>query len=130
MTDDSESQPSGAHAADVGCTVANSRVGDVAVVSVVGSVDALSAPLVFEALEGALAEGPAALIADLTDVDFLASSGMSVLIAVNEKVDAGMAFGVVADGPVTGRPLRLVGIGDVLPIYPTLAEALDRYSHA
>jgi len=31
---------------------------------------------------------------------------------------------VVADGPATSRPLRLVGIADIIDLYATLDEAL------
>jgi len=33
-------------------------------------------------------------------------------------------FAVVADGPATSRPLKLVGIAEVVGLYPTLDEAL------
>ena len=30
---------------------------------------------------------------------------------------------MVADGPATSRPLKLVGLADVIGLYPTLDEA-------
>ena len=52
---------------------------DVAVVlAVAGEVDMLSAPQLAEAIHTALAASPAALIVDLTKVDFLAFAGVSV----------------------------------------------------
>ena len=51
------------------------------VLSVLDSVDMLSAPQLAEAICDALEKAPAGLIVDLTEVDFLASVGMSVLMA-------------------------------------------------
>jgi hypothetical protein len=49
---------------------------------------------------------------------------MSVLIAASEAVGSTRRFGVVADGPTTGRPMKIVGLDDILSIYPTLDAAL------
>ena len=32
-------------------------------------------------------------------------------------------FGVVASGPATSRPLTLIGLADIIGLYPTLTEA-------
>lgn len=37
-----------------------------------------------------------------------------------------MKFGVVADGPVTSRPLKLVGIADIVDLFQTRDEALAK----
>jgi anti-sigma B factor antagonist len=74
------------------------------------------------------ARGPVGLIVDLTKVEFLASVGMSVLLAAQEQADAVRArFGVVAEGAATSRPIRLLGIGAILALYPTLDDALRDY---
>ena len=77
-----------------------------------------------EAIRTALRKRPAALVVDFSAVDFLASAGMGVLVAVHDEVVPDVGFCVVADGPATSRPLRLVGIADIVRIYPTLDEAL------
>jgi anti-anti-sigma regulatory factor len=50
------------------------------------------------------------LIVDLSEVDFLASAGMSVFIAGNHAANGARPFGVVADGPCTARPMKLMGL--------------------
>jgi anti-sigma B factor antagonist len=100
----------------------------VVVVSVSGVVDMLTAPQLEAAIEAALAQKPAALVVDFTDVDFLASAGMGVLVAAHDRVGADIRFCVVADGPATSRPLKLVGIADIVALYATLDEALDGQS--
>jgi anti-sigma B factor antagonist len=107
-------------------TVEESWVDRVVVVSVGGSVDMLSAPWFSEAIEGALAKDPAGLIIDLSKVDFLASAGMSVLMASNGSADHSRSFAVVANGPATYRPLTLMGLDEVLPLYRSLNDALSR----
>ena len=71
----------------------------------------------------AIGKNPAAVIIDLSDVDFLASAGMGVLVAARDKADGTVGFAVVASGPATSRPLKLVGLADVVGLYSTLDEA-------
>jgi anti-sigma B factor antagonist len=106
------------------CEVTDHWVGEVAIVTVSGVIDALTAPQFEEALRAAVANKPEGLIVDLTAVDFLASAGMGVLVAAHDEADDGTRFGVVADGPATSRPLKLVGIADIVPLYATLDDAL------
>ena len=106
-------------------TVDESWVDRLVVVSVGGSIDMLSAPWLTEAIDAALAKEPAGMIIDLSKVDFLASAGMSVLMAVHRNADHSRSFAVVADGPATHRPLTLMGLDEVLPLYRTLNDALS-----
>ena len=106
------------------CEVTEKWVGEVAVVAAVGVVDMLTAPQLEDALRTAVANKPEGLVVDLTDVEFLASAGMGVLVAAHDAKDEGTRFCVVADGPATSRPLKLVGIADIVPLYATLDEAL------
>ena len=105
-------------------------IGRVAVVTAKGTVDALTAPSLATALDAALAESPAAVIADLLEVDFLASAGMSVLIEAHGKAADRVQFAVVADGPATSRPLRLVGVHQIVSLYETLEEAIRNVGNA
>ena len=98
---------------------------DVVVLGVTGALDMVTAPQLTESILTSLTNSPRSIVVDLTGVEFLASAGMTVLVAANEKVAEQARFGVVADGPATGRPMRLVGVDDVLTIYRTLADALE-----
>lgn len=99
-------------------------VDGVTVVEVHDVVDMLTAPLLGTAIGTALAGSPRALVIDLTGVTFLASAGMTVLVKAKEQVGAAAGFAIVAEGPVTSRPLKLVGLDDVLNLYPTVEDAL------
>ncbi len=107
------------------CEVTERWVGQVAIVAVSGVIDALTAPQFEQALRAAVANQPEGLVVDLTAVEFLASAGMGVLVAAHDAAGDGTRFCVVADGPATSRPLKLVGIADIVPLRATLEAALE-----
>jgi anti-sigma B factor antagonist len=104
--------------------IRTTSTGETVVLEVHGDLDALTAPQLAEAISASLVDQPAALIVDLSKLDFLASAGMSVLIAGIDAAGSAQRFGVVADGPSTARPMELVGLDGMLSIYPTLDAAL------
>jgi anti-anti-sigma factor len=95
------------------------------VLAVWGDLDLATASKLSDAIEAAARKGPAALIVDLSRVDFLASVGMTVLIAAHRDIAPAARFGVVADGPSTSRPLKLIGMDTIVDVYRTLDEALE-----
>jgi anti-sigma B factor antagonist len=100
----------------------------IVVVAAVGAVDMLTAPRLTEAIGVAAAKSPAGMIVDLSGVEFLASAGMSVLVAAHARLTPNARFGVVADGPATNRPITLLGIE--ITLYRTLDDALQDVSSA
>ncbi len=100
------------------------EVDGVAVVVAVGAVDMLTAPQLQDVITAAAQRRPPGLIVDMTQVDFLGSAGMQVLMITRKHLDAGITFAVVADGPATSRPLKITGITDYVDVYPTLDIAL------
>lgn len=70
----------------VTCVIGEEWVGRVAVLSVSGVVDMLTAPQLEEAITTSLGKTPAALVVDLTDVEFLASAGMGVLVGAHDQL--------------------------------------------
>jgi anti-sigma B factor antagonist len=105
--------------------VGKHQAGEAVVLSVSGEVDMLTAPQLAEAIHNALASAPEALIIDLSKVEFLASAGMTVLVTAHADVVPPTRFAVVADGPATSRPIKLMGIDTVLPLHSTLDSALS-----
>ncbi len=120
-----DQQPSAANnvATASGCLINADWAGPTAVISVSGVIDMLTSPQLESAIAAVLAKKPAALIIDLSDVDFLASAGMGVLVSACDRASETAGFAVVANGPATSRPLRLVGLADMIGMYPTLDEA-------
>ncbi len=106
--------------------VGKHQVDRAVVLTVSGEVDILNAPQLAEAIQTVLATGPAALIVDLSKVDFLASAGMTVLVTAQAEVVPPTRFAVVANGPATSRPIKLMGLDGILSLYSTLDSALSR----
>lgn len=91
---------------------------------VAGEVDLVTAPQLGDSINNAMSEQPATLVVDLTDVDFLASAGMAVLMG-SHKLANDTSFRIVAVGSTTFRPMELTGMTEEIAIYPTLDQALS-----
>lgn len=105
------------------CTIEERRDGDIAILAVTGTLDVLSAPELEARIKATTPNSPTAVVVDLTRVDFLGSSGMGVLVTAHTYL-APTRVVLVADGPATSRPLKLIGIADIIDIFPTLDQAL------
>jgi anti-sigma B factor antagonist len=88
------------------------------------SVDMLTTPQLAKAIQEALADAAASLIVDLSEVELLASVGIGALVAAQQDVGTVGRFAVVADGPATSRPIKLLGVDSIVALFPTLEEAL------
>lgn len=110
-------------AANTGCLISEEWFGRTVVVSTSGVIDMLTAPQLETSIKSSLTKNPSAVIVDMSDVEFLASAGMGVLVAAHDQAGPGVGFGVVASGPATSRPLKLVGLADIIGLYSTLDEA-------
>lgn len=95
------------------------------VVSAAGEIDLVTAPALDQVIGAVLAEGPSALVIDLSAVEFLGSVGLKILAATYEKLGQSAGFGVVARGPATRRPIHLTGLDKTFPMYPSLDDALS-----
>jgi anti-sigma B factor antagonist len=105
--------------------LAERRDGNAVVLSAEGIVDMAAAPTLTNQIRAILRRRPAALVVDLTGVTFLASAGMSVLMEADRKSgELDIPFRVVAPGSVTAKPMQLLGIDELLAIYPTVSTAL------
>ncbi len=106
-------------------TLAERRDGDAVVLSAKGIVDMAAAPALTDHIRAILRLRPAVLVIDFTGVDFLATAGMSVLMEAHRKCgQLDISLRVVAQGPVTVKSMQLLGIDDLLAIYPTVLTAL------
>jgi anti-sigma B factor antagonist len=95
------------------------------VVSLPAEIDMAMADLVGQELDAAFAPGVKTVIADMTATRFCDSSGISVLVRAHKHADAnGTQLRLVVHSTVVLRSLKLVQLDYLLPIYPTLSEAL------
>lgn len=108
----------------LGLEVTSTEHGDAIVLCVKGEVDLATASDLAHHIERAMRSSPTAMIVDLSGVSFLASVGMSVLIAARRKACCTTPLVVVAAGP-TGRPMHLVGLDAAIPIFTDVESALE-----
>ena len=109
--------------ANTGCVISEEWFGRTVVLGASGVIDMLTSPRLEVSIATSLKKNPTAIIVDLTDVEFLASAGMGVLVAARDQAAPEIGFGVVASGPATSRPLKLVGLAEIVGLYSTLDEA-------
>ncbi|GAB3484052.1 STAS domain-containing protein [Amycolatopsis cihanbeyliensis] len=109
------------------CAFADARRhGRVGVVHVNGDIDLATADTVRRAIGGELATDPAALVIDLSSVEFFGSTGLSILADTRDATRGRVRLGVVATQHAVLRPLRLFGFCDSIPVHTSLREALEQ----
>jgi anti-sigma B factor antagonist len=97
------------------------------VVVLPAEIDVTNSELVHDKLVAALTPGVGVVVADMTSTSFCDSSGVHAVIFANETAAARgvqMRIAVSPEGSVR-RVLQLIGVATVVPIYPSLAEAMD-----
>lgn len=91
----------------------------------IGELDVAAAPMMREALVGALRAPGGVLVVDCAGLRFVDSSGLSVLAHAQRRVgDGGGELRLAAVPDRICRVIELAGMGDVLVRYPTVADAL------
>jgi anti-sigma B factor antagonist len=108
-----------------GVTVDVEHRGRAAVLHVAGELDLLTTPTLAEACSQELRNRPAVLVIDLTGVTFLASVGMSAIVAAHEEGGEHTQVRVVGGTRDTLRPIQVTGLDNLLSVYPTLSAALE-----
>ncbi|HEX6472928.1 MAG TPA: STAS domain-containing protein [Streptosporangiaceae bacterium] len=64
------------------------------------------------------------IILDLTELEFMDSQGLSVIVTCHKAVTAaGGSLGLVAPRPIVRRTLEITGLTGRLDVYETVAEA-------
>ncbi|NMI00349.1 STAS domain-containing protein [Pseudonocardia acidicola] len=93
-----------------------------------GEVDISTEDVLRTAVERALATQPAVIV-DLTEVTFLASAGVRVLLDAGERSRPDQFLAVVT-GPATQTVVRLCGLADLAFCFPDLDTAAAAYRRA
>ena len=90
--------------------VATHSIGGIVVLSVRGELDVITAPRLTEAIESAIHQAETAVVIDYSKLAFMASVGVKLLVTADEAAaDVAKRVVVVAHGPITSRPLQLMG---------------------
>ncbi|HUF39190.1 MAG TPA: STAS domain-containing protein [Anaerolineales bacterium] len=105
------------------------NTGDVTVLEIVGSVDALTAPQITTYIQGLVEAGSLKLIADFGGVDYTSSAGLRVLLgAVKETRAGGGDFRLAAVRPEVLKVLTLSGFTNILKLYDDAETAVESFS--
>jgi anti-sigma B factor antagonist len=97
------------------------------VVVLPAEIDVTNSEFVHDRLVAALTPGVGVVIADMTSTNFCDSSGVHAVIFAHEAAAARgveLRVAVSPDGSVR-RVLQLIGVGSVVRLFPSLAEAMD-----
>ena len=99
--------------------------GDRDVIPFAGDLDAHTAPMLQKAVDRTLAAAPArVLIIDLSEVPFIDSSGLSVIVGAHKRLsDAGAGVRLVVGSPQVTKVLGLTGLDAVIPIFSSVTDA-------
>jgi anti-sigma B factor antagonist len=105
-------------------TPASGRVSPT-VVTLPAEIDTTNADRVSADLHAALAPGVTTVVVDMTATTFCDSRGIRELVLVHKHAAAsGTALRLVVTSASVLRVMSVLGIDAVLPIYPSLQEAL------
>ncbi len=107
-------------------SVGRSTVDGVRVITLRGALDHAARDVVGDALHPPAGEPAPRTVADLTEVTFMDSSGINLLIAAHRAAQEAQGWlRVAAAQPPVLRVMELVGIDALIPCHPTLRQALE-----
>jgi len=99
---------------------------EAAVLALTGEIDAASAGATRLRTLAAIDDRPAALVLDLSGVEFFGSNGIAIVLETAQRAEIRrIPFVVVADRHRVLRPLQVTGVADRLTIRPTVADARE-----
>ncbi|TVR90479.1 MAG: anti-sigma factor antagonist [Trueperaceae bacterium] len=102
--------------------------GSVTVVSVAGSVDAVTAPRLGDALGAALAAGQVHLVVDLAGVGYVSSAALRALLAgVKGARSGGGDLRLAAVGPDVGKVFEMAGFDGIIQRFDDTAAAVASF---
>jgi anti-sigma B factor antagonist len=111
-------------------SLATRTVAEHTVLEVGGEVDVYTAPRLRERLIEAIDGGARKVIVDLSNVDFLDSTGLGVLVGALKRLRAaGGTFAVVCGKEPLLKIFRITALDQVFPLYPSV-DAATSADHA
>jgi anti-anti-sigma factor len=108
-----------------GLAVDRTDHGTVAVFRVAGEVDVLTAPTLDRAVAQVYGTKVTHVVLDLTEVPFLSSAGLSVLVDHQSRGKReGIGLSVVASRRATLRAIQITALDRIIPLFTTTDQAL------
>ena len=100
------------------------KAGSACVVKLAGELDLYTAPRVRDALVEACADSPERVVIDLTDVEFIDSTALGVLIEARGQLENNRAFLLAGPALETRRALEISGLDRHFGVHSSVSEAL------
>jgi anti-sigma B factor antagonist len=101
---------------------------DSTVITVTGSVDALTAPDLAKTLTEQITDGHVNLIVDLVGVEFMSSAGLRTLLgAVKESRSHGGDLRIASTNPGVDKVLKMSGFHTIAKVFASQAEAVSSF---
>ena len=107
-----------------GLKLSEELVGRTAILALDGEFDLYTAPEVDRAVDVILRRFPRRLVVDLSQVSFLNSAGLEVLVACHRRAGTRTDLRIVASTRSTWRPLQIVRLHETLIIHTSRAAAV------
>jgi len=101
------------------------RNGSSVIVSLAGELDLYNAHALRETLLKCCDEAPERLVVDLSEVKFIDSTALGVLIEARTRMPNRRGFLLAAPGLETRRALEISGLDRHFAVHPSLDEALS-----
>ncbi|WP_219511422.1 STAS domain-containing protein [Nonomuraea ceibae] len=99
---------------------------DLCVLAVVGNLEYASAEQVRADLQQLVQSDHRHLILDLTRLDFLDSTGISILLAARSRIVKGDGvFALCGVNERAARIFKITALDQIIPLHPTLDQALQ-----
>ena len=105
------------------------QINDIAVLTLKGSIDAMTAPNITEHIRGLISNGNIKLVADLSGVDYTSSAGLRVLLgAIKDTRAKGGDMRLTGVQPDVLKVLNLSGFTNILKLFDDLDSAVASFS--
>lgn len=105
------------------------QVNGITVISLTGSIDAMTAPKITEFIQGQIAKGNIKLVADLSGVDYTSSAGLRVLLgAIKDTRAQSGDLRLAGVQPDVQKVLTLSGFTNILKVFGEVDAAVASYA--
>jgi anti-anti-sigma factor len=107
----------------------STQQGPVLIVSIAGSMDALTAPDLMEEMRQQIEAGHANLVVDMTELEYTSSAGLRALLSgVKDARQHAGDLRLAGLRPNVRKVLEMSGFTTILKVFPSVAEAVQSYS--
>lgn len=121
-------QPQGNDVSDPGIEVVAAQHGEVCVVAITGSIDALTADQLVDALGAQLRDGKTRIVADFAAVEYTSSAGLRVLLTtLKDARQRGGDLRLASIRPNVKQVLELSGFTSIIKCFADVPAAVSSF---